>query len=201
MCVASLCCYGVNALPTVNSQSCLQNTPLYEDKGDEDVPRLENDNVYLIPAYNFYCYGNVTQWGAYVEEPGGGERYTIDFNVFRPSGSPNCYSLIGTNRLMNARPIGGGPGSPLRGSVVLNVPVVDRISVQPGDVVGVLPMSNDDDNGIEIDDDITTVTVWYAPADMLGSGAPTCAYQVSAGGNLPSSITSAPVITAVVGKW
>ena len=195
MCVANLCCYGVNTLPTVNSQDCLQNTPPYEDQGGGGVPRLENGNVYLIPAYNFSCHGNVTLWGAYVERPWSGERYTIDFYVFRPSGSslPNCYSLIGTNSLVDARPSDG--------RVTLDVPVVEQISVQPGDVVGVLPVPNVTDSGIVIDATINTVAAWHTPVRMLVANLGDCGYQVVVGGNLPSSVLSAPIITAVVGEW
>ena len=115
------------------------------------------------------------------------DRHTIRFNIFRPSGDPNSYTLIGNNSLLDARPSDG--------RVTLDVSVVEQISVQPGDVVGVHPMSNDDDNGIEIGTANNTVTVWYTPQVMWTFNL------TPSDGNLPSSTVAAPVITAVVGKW
>ena len=180
-------------LSTTTGQECLQNTPVYRDQGGLAVLRLENDNLYLIPAYTFSCHGNVTQWGACVEREGGGERYTIIFSVYRPSGPalPNCYSLVGSNVLADA--------APTDSCVTLDVPV-DQVSVQPGDVVGVIPMSNNDDNGIEIDISVTKITTWYFPINkfVIGNIGP-CQYRLS-DGNLPFSTSVAPVITAVVGE-
>ena len=178
---------------SVHSQDCLQNTPVYGNKGGGGVPRLENDNLYLIPAYTFSCHGNVTQWKACVERGGESERYTIVFTVYRPSGPalPNCYDLVGSNILADA--------APTDSCVTLDVPV-DQVSVQPGDVVGVIPMSNKTDNGIEIDISVTRVTTWYTPINnLIIGGVGPCQFRVS-DGNLPLSVPLAPVITAVVGE-
>ena len=124
------------------------------------------------------------------------EEYTIHFFVFRPSGNlsrPICYSLIGTNSLVDA--------TPSDGHVTLDVPVVEQISVQPGDVVGVFPMSNKDDSGIVIDPAISTNTAWYTPVDMFVANMGDCEYEAAVDGNLPFSGPFAPVITAVVGEW
>ena len=182
-------------LSTMTGQECLQNTPVYGDQGGgSEVPTLENDNLYLIPAYTFSCHGNVTRWGACVEKGGETERYTIIFYVFRPSDSalPNCYSLVGSNTLVDA--------TPTDSCVTLDVPT-DQISVQPGDVVGVIPISNNDNNGIEIDVSVTGVTAWYAKTTglIIIIGNTTCQFRVS-DGNLPLSASVAPVITAIMGE-
>ena len=180
-------------LSTTTGQECLQNTPVYGDQGGGGVARLENDNLYLIPAYTFSCHGNVTLWRACVERVGRSERYTIIFYVFRPSVStlPNCYSLVGSNTLADA--------TPTDSCVTLDVPT-DQISVQPGDVVGVLPTSDSVNNGIEIDVSVTGVTAWYTPTNNFASGdGDLCQFRVS-DGNLPLSALVAPVITAVVGE-
>ena len=183
---------------SVHSQDCLQNTPVYGDQGGGmEIQILENDNVYLIPNYTFSCHGNVTQWKACVESGGGGEKYTIIFSVLRPGSElPNCYSLVDYNTLSL-------DAAPTNSCVTLDVPVNQvSISVQPGDVVGVLPMSvnTNNNNGIEIDVNVTGVTAWYAPVNnfMVADRSP-CAYRIL-DGNLSLSISVAPVITAVVGK-
>ena len=123
------------------------------------------------------------------------ERYTIFFSVYRPSGPalPNCYTFVGSNTLLEA--------APTDSCVTLDVPVDQvSISVQPGDVVGVLPMSNKVGNGIEIDVSVTGVTTWYFPINnfIIGDVGP-CQYRVL-DGNLRHSVSVAPVITAVVGE-
>ena len=123
------------------------------------------------------------------------ESYSIHFFVFRPSGPslPNCYSLIGTNSLVDAIPNDG--------RVTLNVPVIEQISVQPGDVVGVLPMSNEADSGIVFNATIDTVTVWFTQASTLVANLGDCVLEAALDGNLPFSGSFAPVITAVVNEW
>ena len=185
---------------TITGQDCLQNTPEYGDKEggegverlEEEVERLQNDNVYLIPAYTFSCHGNVTQWGACIKERRD-NTYTIFFIVFRPSSDPalpNCYSLVGIDRLKDA--------IPTNSCVTLDV-LVNQTSVQPGDVVGISPMPNRVSYGIEIDVNVTGITAWYGSADNFIIGGDMCPYRVS-DGNLNLSVPLAPVITAVVGE-
>ena len=171
-------------------QGCLQDTPVFEDQGGEEVARLENDNLYLIPAYTFSCHGDVIKWGACVESV---DRYTILFYVFRPSGLPDCYTLVGTDMLVNAT-------TNVDVSCVTLEMFDNPISVQPGDIVGVLPMSNRVGNGIEVNVSVTGVTAWYASMRSFVNGGPSCAYKTAPDGNLPFTTTSAPVIGAVVGE-
>ena len=178
---------------SVHSQDCLQNTPVYGNKGGAGVPRIAANNFYLIPSYRFSCHGNVTLWGACVERGGSNEKYTILFYVIRPSKLPNCYFQMGVNTVEDAMPENS--------CVTLDVPLVDQISVQPGDIVGVLPTSDRDDNGIEVDANMIDVTAHYAPSYDLTAVGGTCPYNAGWGGNLsPVIMVGAPVITAVVGE-
>ena len=179
-------------MSTTTGQNCLQNTPEYGDEGEE-VASLENDNLYLISAYTFSCHGNVTQWRACVEKTG--VRYDILFYVFRPSTDPalpNCYTQISEDLAENP--------TQNDSCFTLNIPQVNQTSVQPGDVVGVLSMSNGTDDGIVLKSNVTGVTVWYAPVDSVIVGGAMCPYKTAPDGNLPLLVMKAPVITAVVGE-
>ena len=180
--------------PSVHSQDCLLNTPEYGDQGrGGGVPRIAANNLYLIPSYRFSCHGNVTLWGACVERGGSNEKYTILFYVIRPLKLPNCYFQMGANKVVDAMPENS--------CVTLDVPLVDQISVQPGDIVGVLPMSDEHNDGIEVDANMIDVTAHYAPSDSLTAVGGTCPYNAGLGGNLsPVVMVGAPVITAVVGE-
>ena len=90
---------------------------------------------------------------------------------------------------------------PENSCVTLDVPLVDQISVQPGDIVGVLPMSDEHNDGIEVDANMIDVTAYYAPSSSLTAVGTTCPYNAGSGGNLsPVVMVGAPVITAVVGE-
>ena len=129
----------------------------------------------------------MTQWKACV---GGGGTYNIFFYVFRPTEQSNCYELVGRDSVSDA--------TPTNGCVTLDVSA-SFISVQPGDVVGVLPISNEVDSGIEIDANATSITAWYTSIDTLDTNNTACPYEASLDGNLDSSSAFAPVITTVIG--
>ena len=180
------------ALSTMTGQGCLQNTPEYGGGGG--LLRLANGNLYLIPAYTFSCHGNVTQWRAYVKTGGGQDIFNIMFYVFRPSTDstlPNCYFLVGIDRLVDAAPTGS--------SVILDVSI-DQLPVQPGDVVGVLPMSNEVESGIKTDVTLSGVAAWYIPKNSIIAGDAMCPYKSAPDGNLPRLALTAPLITAAVGE-
>ena len=46
----------------------------------------------IIPAYTFTCTGRVTEWRACVDSGATSERYYIQFQVWRPTGVPGCYT-------------------------------------------------------------------------------------------------------------
>lgn len=133
----------------------------------------------------------MTQWGACVQTSL--RRATIIFfRVFRPCGrtsQTSCYSLVGTNIIR---------ATTTNSCVTVNVLEDDQISVQPKDAVGLF--FRESSNPVETDDSIDTITVWFAPEDSFNIGNDGCPYKIGSDGNLNYTITSAPVITAMVGK-
>ena len=172
---------------------CLQNTPEYGVQAGEEGGVIRLDRLYLIPKYTFSCHGKVTQWKACVENRQGQEIYTIFFYVLRPTSpaQPDCYSLVGIDRLIDAIPTDS--------CVTMDV-LVNQTSVQPGDVVGVIPMSNTVSNGIKIDSSVTGGVAWHAPVNSLTAGVGKCEFKTSPDGNMPFMVAAAPIITAVVGE-
>ena len=157
-----------------------------------------------MPSYTFTCHGNITLWGACLQ-PGGGaeEQYDIDFRVFRPSSDGvGCYDLIGSNFLDDGDP--DDTGDLDHCLVLTDIPPEDQIQVQPGDVVGffAIQYKNGDqrNGGIQLDLDIDTVTVWNTEILTI-IDQNTCPYHIGGDGNLDSSSTGAPVITAEVGMF
>ena len=181
----------------------MQNFPLFANQGGGGVQRFSPGTQIIIPDYSFNCYGNVTQWGAWVERGGGSEHYTLDFQVWRRSeggqGTTGCYDQVDNNLFQMM--------SPDDGRIVLPVAVEDQIQVRPGDVVGfAVVSSNRQDNGVELqdtDDDPpggrVNVSAWYGPLPTSGGVAGSCRIQVG-DDELRSSTTTAPIITVVVGK-
>ena len=181
----------------------MQNLPMFANQGGgrDDVQRIFPGTQVIIPDYSFTCYGNVTQWGAWVERPGN-ERYTLDFQVWRRSGggqgTTGCYDLVDNNLFQMVNPDNG--------EIVVPVAVEDQIQVRPGDVVGFsVVSSNRQDNGVELQrtDDPpgghVAVTVWHGPLSLSASAAGSCRIRVGDEDNyeLSSSTSAAPIITAV----
>ena len=174
-----------------------------------------------MPAYEFQCSGNVTEWMACVERGGRDEQYYIQFQVWRPTGTlDGCYSLVGYNQPMNTsagedsflNPM-GGRDNPLDHCVVLSVAQDEQIEVQSGDVVGYyvdnLNRNEDDNDGIQwIEDSDVTVYHYESPlprADIKSHYAISGMSPASCGFGIPeaeattyslaSSPTSAPIIS------
>ena len=133
-----------------------------------------------------------------MEQGGGGERYTIEFQVLRPSAVSNpvqCYSLVGSNRIQGRRPNNR--------CIVFNVSVVDQFIVQPGDVVGFFSDNterNDNDNGVQVDRSRTDVTAFYRLRNTIPTmDQGSCLFAIGPN-QIDTSTMAAPVITAVVGK-
>ena len=61
----------------------MRNLPRFANQGGGSE-RFESGTQTIIPDYSFDCYGNVTQWGAFVDRAG--VRYSLDFQVWRRSG-------------------------------------------------------------------------------------------------------------------
>ena len=184
----------------------MQNLPMFANQGGgrDDVQRIFPGTQVIIPDYSFTCYGNVTQWGAWVERPGN-ERYTLDFQVWRRSGggqgTTGCYDMVDNNlfRMVN----------PDNGEIVVPVAVEDQIQVRPGDVVGFsVVSSNRQDNGVELqdtDDDppggCVAVTAWHGLLPTSSGNTPgSCRIRVEdvIGYELRSSTSAAPIITVAL---
>ena len=176
----------------------VQNLPGFENQGGGSE-RLESGPMgtqAIIPDYSFDCYGNVTQWGAYVERPGRNEEYTLDFQVWRRSGggqgTTGDYDFVGSNLFSSISPAGGSEGQIQR-----DVPVEQQIQVRPGDVIGFyLRDERSDDNGVELHTNNPDVTVWFITTTAAVSTRIEVGSSASPG--LHSSTVAAPVITATV---
>ena len=184
----------------------MQNLPTFADQGGgDDVQRILPGTQVIIPDYSFTCYGNITQWGAWVER-GRNEEYTLDFQVWRRSGggqgTTGCYDLVDSNLFQMLEPDGG--------EIMVPVAVENQIQVRPGDVVGFSVVETDrEENGVvlqDTDDDPpggrVAVTAWHGPLPMSASVPGSCRIRVGdvIGYELRSSTSAAPIITVVVGK-
>ena len=176
----------------------MQNLPIFADQGSErDVERLESGIQTVIPAYSFDCYGNVTEWRAYVERHGGNVRYNLVFQVWRRSGggqrTTGEYDFVGSNSFQSINP-------PPRGRIDRPVLVEQQIKVRPGDVIG-LYVTTSGDNGVELKQQDTsngeTLIIWFATS--LPAALSTRIRVGSTNGyELMLATTAVPVITAVV---
>ena len=180
----------------------MQNLPEFANQGGGSVERLESGTQAIIPDYSFDCYGNVTQWGAFVERAGGIERYTLDFQVWRRKsgggqGTTGEYDFVGSNRFSQI-----DPG--LGGEILETVSVERQIEVRPGDVIGFYVLSQRNDDGVELQHDNNppggrVVTAWFTTS--AASTIPTSIRVRTSNtrsGDLHTSTTAAPIITAMV---
>ena len=174
------------------------NLPTFENQGGGGVERLLSGTQAIIPDYSFECYGNVTQWGAFVEGHGGDITYNLDFQVWRRrgggQGTTGEYDFVGSNSFPSIDPPGGG-------EILIEVVAVEhQIKVHPGDVIG-LYFTTSDGNGVELKQQDNgngdALVIWFAtslPAALstrTGVGS-TSSYE------LTSTTAALPVITAVV---
>ena len=177
-----------------------------------NVPRLASGKSMgvqaIITSYQFHCCGNVTAWQTYVEPGGGGHngKYDITFQVWRPSPTVNsdrCYSLVGENEFTRI-------SSPNYNSGLISVTPepTNRITAQPGDVVGFYAVSRKGGNdGIQISTSFTGECVWYhrnTSNDPLPSrGMSVCPFPVGSQSNreLRSSTNAAPMLSVDICKY
>ena len=202
-----------NMILIIPGQECLKTNnvnglPPFEDYGN--LPdRIRHQHQAIIPSYRFDCCGEITEWGADVEQGGNGDdmMYTLNFQVWRPApnvSNTGCYSLVGSNRFTQIT---------LSGSVTesLSPTAGDRIQVQPGDVLGFHVESASDqpdtrgvvllrDRSVEGDGEYETEEVWYADVNSLVFGNQMCPYPVGPGRALSSSTNAAPVISVEFSK-
>ena len=145
--------FVVSAGRYAGQQQCgVANLPAFGDTQDDDdsLGRPPADRLQaIVPAYTFNCTGRVTEWRACVEPGGVVGRYYIQFQVWRPTGVPGCYTMVGYNAPPEPTFDGMGevnnidqllqPGErdgPLHRCVLLAVSEGEEIQFQPGDVIG-----------------------------------------------------------------
>ena len=139
---------GVSSAPyTVQQQCGVANLPAFRDRrNDEEFlgrPPPADRLQAIVPAYTFNCTGRVTEWRACVEPGGRGERYYIQFQVWRATGVPGCYTRVEYNAPPLPNFVSGdrvdNAGELLRPTahcVHLPVSESEQIQFQPGDVIG-----------------------------------------------------------------
>ena len=83
-------------------QCSVRNLPVFEDTFPRDRPDCDEFQA-IVPDYVFQCSGRVTEWGACVL-PGGMdiEQYYIQFQVWAPTETSDCYRLVDFNTPMDA---------------------------------------------------------------------------------------------------
>ena len=226
-------CYGcvlifiVSAGSYTEQQQCdVANLPAFGDRrGDDDfLGRSPDDRLQaIVPPYTFNCTGRVTEWRACMDLGGGGERYYIQFQVWRPAGVPGCYRLVGFNAPPEPTFDGMGevnntdqllqPGDLLDRCVLLPVSEGEQIQFQPGDVIGYYADrfredGDDRDNGgvqvvsdqnvvvyNRIDVPLDDLKTQYAIPD-LGSDPSSCGFELEGSDSyLTSSTNGAPIIS------
>ena len=125
------------------------------------APRIQYRQQVLIPSYQFTCSGVVTEWGAYVEPGGGGDRtvYIPTFQVWRPDSNGNgVYTMVGEN--VYTSPITLVVDSKLQ--VNATQPFIE---FQPSNVVGYyLDSAKESDNrGVQLNFSSSNLEVYYRP--------------------------------------
>ena len=91
--------------PAAQNARCLQTNssnglPLFQGyTGPAGYPdrRIHHQNQAIIPSYRFSCCGNITEWGVDLNPEDEVVRFTLDFQVWRPSptvSEDRCYSLV-----------------------------------------------------------------------------------------------------------
>ena len=161
-------------------------------------PQIELHHQAIIPNYNFTCCGNITEWGVDVKQ-NDDRRYTIDFQLWRPSPTTpqdgslgtGYYSLVGNNRF-SAISLSRGVATGLSPSPQ------DYIQFRPGDVLGFyVEEARAADRGVVVLTNITSGVVWYA---SVGSQSVGSSVSVGSSGDLSNTLQGAPVISISTGN-
>lgn len=187
------------------AQDCLQGAVgqiPFLDLGPRGSIQIPSGSQAIVTSYRFQCCGDITEWQARMQ-PGGVMHsdgvYTVHFQVWRPTLSSGCYSMVGENRfpaitLSSGRLASESPDSS------------DRIAVKPGDVLGYFVFSSTttprENEGIQMHPNFTTDAVFYASLgrDPLPLGPAACPVSVGPGGVLSLSVNAAPVVRVSISK-
>ena len=170
--------------------------PVFERQEDDENQFEDNPIQAIITSYRFNCCGVITGWGAFMEKPRSDFNYQISFQVWRPNSlSTNCYNLTGNNQFdVELQRL--ARSNPMRGLINVTTPLNERITVQPGDVVGFnFRSKRDNDDGILSRDPYHDESVWFRLTDDESETG-----QTACPADRFSSTNLAPVITATVGK-
>ena len=130
-------------------------------------------------------------------QPGGrNEEYELELQVLRPlpvdQNNIQCFSLVGSY---------SQTGGPDNRCILIDIPSVDQIPVQPGDVVGFYSDRLRNDNGdVQLDASREDVTVFYRERASIPAPIPSSCMFIAGPLNIDSTTTAAPVITVVVGR-
>ena len=220
----------VSAGRYAGQQQCgVDNLPAFGDRTrDSDYlgsPRTPDRLQTIIPAYTFDCAGRVTEWRACVDSGASSERYYIQFQVWRPTGVPGCYTLVGYNAPQPPMYNQGSPTfisnwdqmlQPADRCVLLVVSEGEEIEFQPGDVIGYY-VDRFDHNGRDHDDgtlqlvsdqNVVAYNITDVPLDdlktqyaipALGSDPSFCGFELEGSDSnlfqMTSSIAGAPIVS------
>ena len=137
-------------------------------------------------------------------QPGGNvnDEYELELQVLRPlpvdQDNIQCFSLVGMYSTTE------GPNFPpdnINRCILINIPLVNQIPVQPGDVVGFYSdRVRNGDGGVQVDTNRGDVTAFYQERTNIAPSGPSSCSLIAGNNNIADFTTAAPVITVVVGK-
>ena len=189
-----------------NTEQCLEarngnSLPSFQnyEHVNHDRNLIHEHGQAIIPSYEFTCCGAITEWGVDVHHGRqGDERYTIDFQIWRPSPTTpqddslgtGYYSLAGHNRFSSI--------SLSDGVAQVTPSPQDYIQFRPGDVLGFYVVEATGSGPVEgvvvltTPNSFTREVVWHAsvaPGDVGGC------VSAGSGGNMNTLLRGAPVIS------
>ena len=179
--------------------------PSFTDYSDGGGGRILTNHQAIIPSYQFYCCGNVTEWRVDVHPVGHSERQwisTLNLQIWRPSPTEETDTLLGTGYYTLAGNERISPVSLTAGKVLVTPTPGKYAQFRPRDVLGFY-MENviDNNRGVVLlsSATFTSEVVWYASvASQEGSCLNT--YSIGSSGDLNTLTRAAPVISMSTSK-
>ena len=140
----------------------------------------------IITTYQFNCFGEVTEWGAYVQLGRSNNTcvYIPTFQVWRPVGD-GVYELVGENAY---------PAINLTQGSDIGMAAITPVYFQPGDVIGYYMDStcNSSECGVRLDVNSSQHEVYYGPRVLNAT------FNITENMQLASNL--APILHIAVGK-
>ena len=185
--------------PLVPADSQNRQIPFIDDP---TFRRLPSGLQALVTTYTFTACGNITMWQTYLQPGIGTSRYLLRFQVWRRDTRPDrgtTYYIVGENSYSTAN-----NRLDVRFSSLFNSGVIasaNRITVQPGDVVGYFTVSLETDRdtaeeGILLDSSYSDEIVWYRT--IFEDFDTPKQLTVGEGGDLNRGVRAAPVLSVDV---